>query len=242
MGLSLGSTSIGEIYLGSTKIGEAYLGSTLVYSASAPSNVVTIGGKDYPYARMPDGRDWIIYNLDYAPAGISVSSSLTYRSSGSYTTATYYNYDQTTYGWGGLKYGLLYNFNAVSSLNRNKASLFPGWHVPTLSECQALSSAVNGKAKSLRATGWNSGDGTTDFNALPSGTTHVVSGGSVTWSNTNAYVAWSNSTSVFQNKNENVMGISGTANTGGISIQTGAETSAAPRNNYYYSVRLIKDV
>ena len=36
MPLSLGSTTIGEIYLGSTKIGEAYQGSTLVYQ-SAPA-------------------------------------------------------------------------------------------------------------------------------------------------------------------------------------------------------------
>ena len=33
MGLSIGNTSIGDMYLGSIKIGEAYLGSTKVYSS-----------------------------------------------------------------------------------------------------------------------------------------------------------------------------------------------------------------
>ena len=34
MGLNLGNTNIGEIYLGNTKIAEAYLGSTKVYKAT----------------------------------------------------------------------------------------------------------------------------------------------------------------------------------------------------------------
>ena len=36
MGLNLGNTDIGEIYLGNTKIAEAYLGSTLVYQIPQP--------------------------------------------------------------------------------------------------------------------------------------------------------------------------------------------------------------
>ena len=36
MGLNLGNTNIGEIYLGNTKIAEAYLGSSKIYSAAAP--------------------------------------------------------------------------------------------------------------------------------------------------------------------------------------------------------------
>jgi len=37
MGLNLGNTNIGEIYLGNTKIAEAYLGSTKVYSLPVPA-------------------------------------------------------------------------------------------------------------------------------------------------------------------------------------------------------------
>lgn len=37
MGISIGSTTIGSIYLGSTKISEAYLGNVKVYSSGAPA-------------------------------------------------------------------------------------------------------------------------------------------------------------------------------------------------------------
>ena len=40
MSLSLGNTSISELYVGSNKIAQAYLGSNLVYQASAPAPII----------------------------------------------------------------------------------------------------------------------------------------------------------------------------------------------------------
>lgn len=230
------------MYVGSTKIAEAYLGSTLVYTSSGPTpgNTVTIGGKVYPYATMPDGRDWIIYNLDYIPpSDITLSSSLQYRSSSRYYTATYFQYDETTYGWSGLKYGLLYNYNAATYLKVNSSTLFPGWHIPTLAEYQALSQAVGSDPQALQAPSWNNGTGL--FNALPSGSGTVSSNGSVTWANDRACFFWSNSSTV-TSSNENLMSIISFWGSYTLAVSTSSMTSTGTRNNNYNSIRLIKDV
>ena len=188
MSIKLGSTGFSGIYLGSTKIGSAYLGNVKVYS-SAPAGAV-IGGKTYPTVVMPDGHEWLAVNLDYAWSGLSVPTSGASRVTTS--QAMYYDYDEATYGWNGLKRGLLYNHYAVSYLETNKATLCPGWHVPTMDEFNALVTAIGGYnygSKLKSTTGWKNNRNGTDeygFAGYPSGDW------SGSFSNINAYLSlWS---------------------------------------------------
>ena len=95
---------------------------------------VEIGDKQYPFKIMPDGKKWTMFNLDLTWEGLPVGSP----ASTSEQRANYYNNDQNTYGWGGKKYGLLYNFTALVYLNNHKADLIPGWRVPTKSDWETL--------------------------------------------------------------------------------------------------------
>lgn len=118
-------------------------GGTLDYvQPSPPPTTVVIGGKTYPTVIMPDGNEWLAVNLDYAWTGLSVPTSGASRSSD--PQAVYYYYNESTYGWNGYKCGLLYNWAAVDYLEQHKATLCPGWHVPTDAEWQALATAVGG--------------------------------------------------------------------------------------------------
>ena len=92
-------------------------------------------------------------NLDYGSSGV------------------YYNNDESTYGWNGLKYGKLYTWNeAVAAANA-----ISGWHLPTTAEWDALATAVGGSSvagtKLKSTTGWNAGngDGSYGFEAFPAG-------------------------------------------------------------------------
>ena len=171
MSIKLGSTGFSGIYLGSTKIGAAYLGNVKVYKA-APDGVV-IGDKTYPTVVMPDGREWLALNLDLIWDGLSIPTS---GASGTTSQqAMYYNYDDATYGWNGLKRGLLYNHYAVNMLQSYRETLCPGWHVPTKDEFDTLVTALGGTsqgAKLKSTTGWyNDANGTDDygFAGYPSG-------------------------------------------------------------------------
>ena len=140
-----------------------------------PSTSAVIGGRTYPTADMPDGKTWLACNLDYAWAGLSVPTSDAYASSSQ--QAMYYDYDESTYGWDGYKCGLLYNWYAVDYLEQNKATLCPGWHVPSDQEWRALVTAAGGDLTAgakLKASdvSWASSWGGTDdygFAALPAG-------------------------------------------------------------------------
>lgn len=175
MGLSLGNTNIGEIYLGNTKIAEAYLGSSLVYQLSGPTppepGTADIGGRTYITVTI-NGVTWLAENLDFKFSGCKIGKS---GYSSSEPRANYYNNNESTYGINGNKYGLLYNWAAVKYLNDNRATLIPGWHVPTTSEWDALATAVGGSdtagTKLKSTTGWSSGngDGSYGFEAFPAG-------------------------------------------------------------------------
>lgn len=175
MGLSLGNTNIGEIYLGSTKISEVYLGSSLVYQLSGPTppepGTADIGGRTYRTVTI-NRVTWLAENLDFKFPGCKIGKS---GYSSSEPRANYYNNDESTYGINGNKYGLLYNWAAVKYLNDNRATLIPGWHVPTTDEWDALANAVGGTdvagTKLKSTTGWTSDNGTDDFGfaAFPAG-------------------------------------------------------------------------
>ena len=229
MSIKLGSTSFSGIYLGSTKIGAAYLGNVKVYS-SAPAGAV-IGGKTYPTVTLPDGHEWLAVNLDYAWSGLSVPTSGA--STPTSPQAVYYNYDEATYGWNGLKRGLLYNGYAMTYLEANKSTLCPGWHTPTKAEFDALIAAIGstngGKLKST--TGWsNAGNGTDDygFAGYPSGKFTGLGFGGITsslnlWSHTLA----SDDTKAY------ALGLAASTNDISISLDS--------LSFNHYSIRLIKD-
>lgn len=183
MSIYLGNDKLGAIYIGSDKIGEIYIGSTKVYS-SAPVSGVVIGGKRYPTCIMPDGHEWLACNLDFTWNGLTVATdNAGVVSARSGSTAVYYNYDETTYGWSGNKYGLLYNGNAVRAMAASQATLFPGWHVPTDDECWPLFGSMIGSTNmaKLKAVGeWGSQTATDDygFHLLPAGWLNLPAGSS----------------------------------------------------------------
>lgn len=128
---------------------------------------VTIGDKTYRTVVMPDGKEWMAENLDFLPDDGSISLNPT--GSPSTPAAWYYNRDESTYGWEGKKYGLLYNWYAA------KALTIAGWHLPSTTEWDALATACGGAStcgtKLKSTTDWSSGNGTDNwgFTAFPSG-------------------------------------------------------------------------
>jgi uncharacterized protein (TIGR02145 family) len=132
-----------------------------------------IGGRTYRTVNI-GGVTWLAENLDYKFSGCNIGGSGT----PSTPNAWYYNNDEATYGIDGVrKCGLLYNWYAVKLLNDNKATLCPGWHVPTNDEWTALANAVGGTSTAgtkLKATNvsWATSWGGTDdygFGVLPTG-------------------------------------------------------------------------
>lgn len=219
-----GATPSG-FYYGGTAAEAVYYGSTKLWEAG-----VVIGGKTYPTVTMPDGREWLAVNLDYAWSGLSVPTSGASLSSS--PQAMYYNYDEATYGWSGQKRGLLYNGYAVKYLDTNKATLCPGWHLPTQAEFNALVSAIgstNG-AKLKSITGWtNAGNGTDDygFTAYPSGRFNSLGFGGID----SSFSIWATILGATAT-NAYVLGLVAADQT--ISVTT-------YNRQYQYSVRLIKD-
>lgn len=124
-----------------------------------PSGYEQIGDKSYKVVLMPDGKIWMCENLDYGSSGV------------------YYDNDEPTYGWNGLKCGKLYTWDEAVAA----ASAISGWHLPTDSEWYALAVAVGGsgtagtKLKALddsATSEFPSGWGGTDdygFGVLPAG-------------------------------------------------------------------------
>lgn len=141
--------------------------------AGGGGNTVEIGGRTYHIVDMPDGKTWLVENLQLTWSGLVISSSVQ-----GVPAACYYNNDPSTYGLDGpRKCGLLYNGHSVRYLEANKASLIPGWHVPTIDEWRNLKSSIGGgndAGKKLKADNvdwapnWN-GLNEYGFSVLPAG-------------------------------------------------------------------------
>lgn len=138
----------------------------------ARGDFVEIGGRKYPVVRIGN-QLWMAENLDWKFSGCVIGSSGT---SDTEARGNYYNDDETTYGINGNKYGLLYNWIAVNYIEQNKSTILPSdWRVPTYSDFENLAIAVGGAStagtKLKSTTGWSggNGDGSTKFNATPSG-------------------------------------------------------------------------
>lgn len=151
---------------------------------SADPHTVVIGGKIYPTVDMPDGNTWLARNLDLTWAGLVVNPQSLLSSD---PIAAYYGRDETTYGWNGLQYGLLYNKAAVDYLIEHASTLFPGWHVQT--ELWNLYLTVGGTtyeprtgAQALTTTTWwadgYNGNDTYGFALPPAGAAYVYGGSS----------------------------------------------------------------
>lgn len=140
----------------------------------------TIGGKTYRTVSA-GGHTWLAENLDYIWPGLTMNTTTGDESSN--PIGHYTNHDEATWGWNGRRCGILYNRAAVNYLEANKATLFPGWHVPTSAEFNDLynKAGSGGKSSKLKATdnfvpygnptwptGWN-GTNTSGFSALPAG-------------------------------------------------------------------------
>ena len=141
------------------------MGVTLTYSgfdltfggATLYYDVAVIGGKEYNTVKIGN-QVWMAENLDYAFEETNPESYYTY----------YDNSD--TY----KDRGLLYNHYAAMDLNANRATLCPGWHLPTVAEFETLITYIGADAgKKLKSTtGWlDGGNGTDDygFNGKPAG-------------------------------------------------------------------------
>lgn len=143
----------------------------LIDSIEVQPEGVVIGGRTYKTVKIGN-QEWLAENLDFKASGIDIAPS------GTPTTpaAWYYKNNESTYGVNGNKYGLLYNWYAVKYLNDKRATLIPGWHVPTTDEWDALATAVGGTSVAgthlKSATRWSSGNGLDDFgfSAFPAGT------------------------------------------------------------------------
>lgn len=132
-----------------------------------PPETATIGGKEYPVITI-GSQKWLGANLDYKFSGCNFNPE-TWADGN--PNCCYYGGGASEYKTG---YGLLYNFAAVQLLETNKASLIPGWHVPSEAEFNTLLSTIGGtlQCNKLKSkTGWYENNGTDNykFSALPAG-------------------------------------------------------------------------
>ena len=133
-------------------------------------NTVTISGKQYTTATV-GSQIWLVGNLDLTWDGLVPSETGT-----AYLNeprANYYSDDESTYGWNGKKYGLLYNWAAVRYMDEHANTLFEGWHVPTSDEWNTLKQSLgaSGAYELMTTTEWTAGNGSDlyGFSAVPSG-------------------------------------------------------------------------
>lgn len=170
-----------------------------------------IDGLEYRTVTMPDGRVWMAENLQAAEG-----------------SAAFYNNDEATYGRNGKNYGRLYTIWEAL----NVEGKVEGWHIPSVTEWQALFAAVGGSdvagTKLKSKTLWTSGPGTDDygFSILPAG--YFAQWGFYTGEGTTSTLFSSFIFSNFISYSFN--------NTSTITRTT--NTNFSPR----YSVRLIKDI
>ena len=123
---------------GAYKTPGVYNGDGSVYNGHGVYNDVAfavIGGRKYPIVKIGNML-WTIENLDWKFDGcvIGASGVSSYEPRGNY-----YGNNEVLYGWQGYKCGLLYNYKSVEALN----NLLPdGWHIPSLTEWNALAAAT----------------------------------------------------------------------------------------------------
>ncbi len=128
---------------------------TLTITQKSPS--VTIGTREYPIRRMPDGRWWITENICYAAKGIVIGDGkcgIWYPSKGDAAEA---DSETASIQAKGLLYSDQVAFDTqitktTCKKQEGKQGICPeGWHIPTKAEFDALVAA----APDLKAAGFN---------------------------------------------------------------------------------------
>ena len=119
------------------------------------NDYTVIGDKKYKTVIMPDGKEWLAENLDFRMS----------------STDSYYNNDETTYGWNGRKYGLLYNRTSCQAIYDYFNRFYPEWRLPTEEDYNTLITSVNNDVSLLKSSlYWNTpGTDNYGFNAMPTG-------------------------------------------------------------------------
>lgn len=139
---------------------------------------VNIGGRDYKVVQIGN-QLWMAENLDWKFNGLTFrdgTSGNEITSDATIAQGAYYNYDESTYGASGNKYGMLYNWTAADYINKQLTELKvpDGWHVATSDDYNSLFNTCgeNPGTKLKSTTDWPSGGEGTDyygFNVKPSG-------------------------------------------------------------------------
>lgn len=139
-----GTKEILSLAGGTQNVKALYAGNKLVYGVAPEPQGLVIDGLVYRTAVMPDGREWMVENLQ-AEQG----------------SAAFYNNDEATYGRNGKNYGRLYTWYAAMKI------VVPGWHIPSRAEWEQLINSVGGERECKKLTSASFG-GTDDFgfNAL----------------------------------------------------------------------------
>ncbi len=128
---------------------------TLTITQKAPS--VTIGTREYPIRRMPDGRWWITENLCYAAKGIVIGDGKCGIWYPSKSDAAEADSETESIQAKGLLYSDQVAFDTqitktTCKKQEGKQGICPeGWHIPTKAELDALVAA----APDLKAAGFN---------------------------------------------------------------------------------------
>ena len=139
---------------------------------------VNIGGRDYKVVQIGN-QLWMAENLDWKFNGLNFRDSNNNPIDDTTDIqAAYFNYDESTYGINGNKYGLLYNWYAVDYINQHLESFGvpDGWHAPSKTEWSTLINICgqNPGTKLKSTSGWSdwigpNGDDYYGFSAYPAG-------------------------------------------------------------------------
>jgi uncharacterized protein (TIGR02145 family) len=139
---------------------------------------VNIGGRDYKVVRIGN-QLWMAENLDWKFNGLNFRDSNNNPIDDTTDIqAAYFNYDESTYGINGNKYGLLYNWYAVDYINQHLEGFGvpDGWHAPSKTEWSTLINICgqNPGTKLKSTSGWSdwigpNGDDYYGFSAYPAG-------------------------------------------------------------------------
>lgn len=197
------------------------LGQVTLYTLNSNN----IGGRIYNTVVI-GGKEWMAENLDFKFTGLAINPD----GSPSTPAAWYYDRNEAMYGIDGTrKCGLLYNWHAVKYLEDNKATIIPGWHVPTDAEWSALITAVgnNPGTKLKSTTEWTSGNGTDNygFTVYPAGRYYASS-----FSRFGTHGCFWSATDNFENAYNRLFSTNSSVSEGSSNKTIG------------YSVRLVKDV
>lgn len=136
-----------------------------------PSNEVEIGGRKYKTVKI-GSQIWMAENLDWKWNELTIGGERI-----NSPRALYYNNDESSYGYNGMKFGLLYNNPAKDYIRDNLLTTSDGWRLPTESDTNALNAfiddALNIGYKLSEEVSWSdsswTGNNQYGFNGIPVG-------------------------------------------------------------------------